>query len=102
MAAVSEGQELDAGAQVWRQAMDRMLVANDQCPECRQGKHGNCDGTAWDDATDAPAGCPCAAHNHSTVCRHCGRQVHQPTDSYWQSGLCLPCLHGPLPSPPDA
>ena len=29
------------------------------CPECRNGKHGNCDGTAWDDHEDAPASCSC-------------------------------------------
>lgn len=29
------------------------------CPECRDGKHGNCDGTAWDDHEDAPASCSC-------------------------------------------
>lgn len=31
------------------------------CPECRDGKHRNCDGTAWDDATDALTACACAA-----------------------------------------
>ncbi len=29
------------------------------CPECRAGKHGNCDGVTWDDVTDSPAKCPC-------------------------------------------
>ena len=29
------------------------------CPECRAGKHRNCDGTAWDQAADAPTPCPC-------------------------------------------
>jgi hypothetical protein len=29
------------------------------CPECEQGKHGNCDGTTWDDLLDQPAPCPC-------------------------------------------
>ena len=29
------------------------------CPECEQGKHGNCDGTTWDDEADRPAPCPC-------------------------------------------
>lgn len=35
------------------------------CPECVQGKHGNCDGTAWDRATDQPAPCPCAGRAHT-------------------------------------
>jgi hypothetical protein len=34
------------------------------CPECTQGKHGNCDGTAWDNETDAPTHCACADHQH--------------------------------------
>lgn len=29
------------------------------CPECDQGKHGNCDGTAWDFAEDEPTICCC-------------------------------------------
>lgn len=29
------------------------------CPECRDGKHANCDGTAWDDHTDQPTHCAC-------------------------------------------
>lgn len=34
------------------------------CPECQQGKHGNCDGTAWDNHQDEPAPCACAAAGH--------------------------------------
>ena len=29
------------------------------CPECAQGKHGNCDGRAWDLELDEPAICEC-------------------------------------------
>lgn len=29
------------------------------CPECEQGKCGNCDGTAWDDAADTETECTC-------------------------------------------
>lgn len=29
------------------------------CPECAQGKHQNCVGQAWDDATDQPVACSC-------------------------------------------
>lgn len=34
------------------------------CPECRVGKHDNCDGGAWDFDTDQPTACPCWAENH--------------------------------------
>lgn len=34
------------------------------CPECRAGKHGNCDGQAWDYVADVPAACPCAGGGH--------------------------------------
>lgn len=30
------------------------------CPECRAGKHDNCDGYAWDDDLDAMSTCRCA------------------------------------------
>lgn len=30
------------------------------CPECRQGKHVNCDGEAWDTEADQPTTCACA------------------------------------------
>lgn len=29
------------------------------CPECRQGKHMNCDGHAWDDEADRLTDCGC-------------------------------------------
>lgn len=31
-----------------------------RCPECVAGKHGNCDGTAWDAVTDEPIPCGCS------------------------------------------
>ena len=34
------------------------------CPDCTQGKHGACVGSAWDDETDSPAVCQCYEHNH--------------------------------------
>lgn len=34
------------------------------CPECAQGKHGNCDGTTWDNLLDEPAPCPCDEAGH--------------------------------------
>lgn len=34
------------------------------CPECRVGKHDNCDGGAWNFDTDTPTVCACAANEH--------------------------------------
>lgn len=34
------------------------------CPECKQGKCSNCDGTTWDELADAPASCPCTDKIH--------------------------------------
>ena len=34
------------------------------CPECRAGKHPNCDGRSWDYVADEPAPCPCAGAGH--------------------------------------
>lgn len=34
------------------------------CRECSESKHGNCDGTAWDNAADAPAECTCPDRSH--------------------------------------
>jgi hypothetical protein len=34
------------------------------CPECQQGKHGNCDASAWSDITDTPTWCRCWANGH--------------------------------------
>lgn len=45
-------------------------------PECVQGKHPNCDGTAWDEATDQPTDCLCNCHIevHTVACMGgCGK-----------------------------
>lgn len=34
------------------------------CPECRQGKHQRCDGTAWDYINDVPDNCRCDDQRH--------------------------------------
>jgi hypothetical protein len=34
------------------------------CPECRQGKHDNCDGTAYDIEADALVRCLCVDSPH--------------------------------------
>lgn len=31
-------------------------------PDCRDGKHHACVGTAWDDAADELTGCTCPCH----------------------------------------
>jgi hypothetical protein len=31
-------------------------------PECRDGKHKNCDGVGWDMDQDEPCKCPCQCH----------------------------------------
>lgn len=36
------------------------------CRECREGKHGNCDRTTWDEALDCSAECPCAKMGHGS------------------------------------
>lgn len=36
------------------------------CPECKAGKHDNCDGTAWDDQADEETACPCS----TTITHH--------------------------------
>lgn len=39
---------------------DAYEVTNiEPCPECKAGKHGNCDGLTWDVASDEEALCPC-------------------------------------------
>ena len=35
-------------------------------PDCAAGKHTNCDGTGWDEETEALADCPCSCHTHVT------------------------------------
>lgn len=34
------------------------------CPECRSGKHGNCDGEALNEATDEIVACTCPPAFH--------------------------------------
>jgi hypothetical protein len=42
------------------------------CPECKAGKHGNCDGISWDLEQDVQAICTCSARKHEPY-------VEQPT-----------------------
>lgn len=41
-------------------------------PECRDGKHGNCDGHGWDMDADTAVRCPCTCHR----CPACGHPTH--------------------------
>ncbi|PPF64552.1 hypothetical protein C5E11_03955 [Clavibacter michiganensis] len=46
-------------------------------PDCAAGKHTNCDGTGWDENTEALADCPCPCHNRSIEdpdCASCGME----------------------------
>lgn len=40
------------------------LPSGPVCPECRAGKHGNCDSQAWDEWTDMPTSCLCWTRGH--------------------------------------
>lgn len=35
------------------------------CPECVQGKHQNCDRTAWNNTKDEETKCPCTDESHN-------------------------------------
>ena len=42
------------------------------CPDCKAGKHRNCDGVTWDNEYDCEAACPCyeldpATHGEENV-----------------------------------
>lgn len=44
-------------------------------PECRDGKHANCDGTGWDLTADMPTECRCQCHvgkDPDATCVTCG------------------------------
>lgn len=40
------------------------LPARLPCPECRDGKHDNCAGQAWDFDRDQPVPCSCEEAGH--------------------------------------
>jgi hypothetical protein len=43
------------------------VVADPVCPECRAGKHRNCDGDALDEATDEIVQCACGCHTFARL-----------------------------------
>lgn len=43
---------------------ERSIIEQPICPECQQGKHGNCNGEAWDMLGDHPTPCACGDHGH--------------------------------------
>lgn len=49
-------------------AAEPFVDALQDCPECMQGKHTNCNGITWDDAADEPTACPCG-HQWAEVSR---------------------------------
>jgi hypothetical protein len=54
----------DGSAVFWAPVGTPLPRPVEACPECQQGKHGNCDGTSWDDLRDEPTDCPCARRDH--------------------------------------
>lgn len=40
------------------------MNGTEPCPDCKAGKHPNCDGGSWDVIADGPAPCPCQQNNH--------------------------------------
>ena len=44
-----------------------MVAPPPVCPECRAGKHDNCDTTAWDNDLDAPVPCECWKWGHEPL-----------------------------------
>lgn len=51
-------QDRSAGWQVANRS-PKTITRAPVCPECRTGKHGNCDGTAFDEAADDIVECVC-------------------------------------------
>jgi hypothetical protein len=43
---------------------ERHFVEEQTCPECKQNKHTNCDGTTWDEVRDEPMLCQCLVEEH--------------------------------------
>lgn len=41
-----------------------MRVKAESCPECKNGKHINCDGEAWSVDIDGPVPCACGERGH--------------------------------------
>lgn len=43
------------------------MSSTPDCPECTQGKCGNCDGSSWNPKADDVDTCPCAERGHGPV-----------------------------------
>lgn len=50
---------LHQGLATWRHRVTILRTLLPTCPECKTGKHGNCDGTAWDNEADELTTCGC-------------------------------------------
>ena len=44
----------------------RLVAEQRRCPDCEQGKHGNCTNEAWDTAADLAVPCPCGDLIHGS------------------------------------
>jgi hypothetical protein len=69
-----------------------------RCPECAAGKHGNCDGTALDTATDEFVPCPCASADHGRGGKRPPADHSADECSYELCTYCGCCAHGQAPA----
>lgn len=59
-------------------------MANAICPECRNGKHVNCDGQAWDDVADELTVCRCPDCIEAAKVR--SEVIRDRHDEWWAEG----------------
>lgn len=55
------------GEQTTERIRRHMGLSRWVCPECVQGKHSNCDGTAWDFELDQLTACGCSCREEAIV-----------------------------------
>lgn len=71
------------------------------CPECAAGKHTNCDGTAWDTATDAPTTCTCTHPTHTPPVEPAAQPADTPAPDAEEPTMTEPDpTPAPVPKPP--
>ena len=58
-------------------------------PECRDGKHRNCDAQGWNLSADAPCVCPCACHRDSVAAVFEGEPVDASGRAHVPAGATL-------------
>ena len=55
------------------------------CRECSEGKHVNCDGTAWSNELDAPTRCTCPDGSHATSAEIVAHIWREHSNCNWKS-----------------